>query len=607
VKGTGTRPRMLVRGESLIAWLGPTLAATVLCAVAGTACWNLYVESTEARRARIDQLRGTAELLALGVGSLLAHDDLSGVRRLVSEVARVRGLDVCRVVLPDGFVVADVDSDAITPGRLPEHWGGEPIVGDAKRDEQGAIRVVSGVTVPGRGEAKLELAAPSMVPLWLTWQAQLGIGAISVMGLLGVHLAYRRLRAGVVGLGAIREALLAFSEGTSDTAALRVGERFGPEARAWNALLDERDTLRRQVAENRMVAELHGRSDGRGDLDSACDAMWQGLLLLDASLRVTYANGAAAVFLRAKREEVVGTELPALVSEPRVVEAARGVVGGKVRRRCAVEAAAPGDGAVGVLRFTVRPVRRGDSAEAMIVIEDVTQQKAADEARHSFVAAATHELRTPLTNIRLNIEAALEEGEADPAVRAQALNVINEEARRLERIVGDMLSVAEIEAGHLALKRDDVQVRTLIEQIEHDYLQAAKEKNIGLSFVLPPKVPVIQGDRDKIALALHNLVGNALKYTPSGGKVTVKVDCPGDQVIVDVADTGIGIKPEEHERVFERFYRAKDRRVSQITGTGLGLTLAREVARLHGGDVTLQSELDKGSTFRLSIPTAAAA
>jgi two-component system sensor histidine kinase VicK len=113
---------------------------------------------------------------------------------------------------------------------------------------------------------------------------------------------------------------------------------------------------------------------------------------------------------------------------------------------------------------------------------------------------------------------------------------------------------------------------------------------------------VIRGDRDKIMLALHNLVGNALKYTTDGGRITINVEVTAKQLLVAVADTGIGISPEDSERIFERFYRAKDPRVLKITGTGLGLTLAREVVRMHGGDITVESQIDQGSTFTMTLP-----
>jgi signal transduction histidine kinase len=296
-----------------------------------------------------------------------------------------------------------------------------------------------------------------------------------------------------------------------------------------------------------------------------------------------------------------------MIQQADVIESIEAIVHGTVRKKTTIEVERQGESGNGVLRFNIRPVRREDGASAMIIIEDITQQRVAEESRNAFVAHATHELRTPLTNIRLYLETAMEDGERDPAIRGKALNVINQEARRLERIVGEMLSVSEIEAGSLRLREDDVRLDVLLEDLKTDYVPQAADKKIELVFDLPPKLPVIRGDRDKLVVAMHNLLGNALKYTPEGGKVVVKVEEDGKQFAFAVSDTGIGISEEDAERIFERFYRAKDQRVEKITGTGLGLTLAREVVRLHGGDVTVSSELNKGSTFTLTVPVTAAA
>jgi signal transduction histidine kinase len=322
---------------------------------------------------------------------------------------------------------------------------------------------------------------------------------------------------------------------------------------------------------------------------------------------VKHINGAAASFLRTKRDIAIGTDVRTLIEQRDVLESLESIVTGGVRRKVTLEVQREGEQGTGVLRFSIRPVRREDSAAAMISIDDITQQKVAEESRNAFVAHATHELRTPLTNIRLYLETAMEEGENDPAVRGKALNVINQEARRLERIVGEMLSVSEIEAGSLRIKRDDVRLDVLFDDLRTEYQPQAQDKSITLVFNLPPKLPVINGDRDKILVAMHNLVGNALKYTPIGGSVTIDVQTDAKQLAFAVRDSGIGISADDAERIFERFYRAKDPRVEKITGTGLGLTLAREVVRLHGGEITVDSELNKGSTFTITLPVAAEA
>jgi PAS domain S-box-containing protein len=425
-------------------------------------------------------------------------------------------------------------------------------------------------------------------------------GLAALRGLIaaaGTRCARNRLRPLWVG----REALLASSDGERLPDRLEVDPSLGPEAIAWNRVVDEARRNRRQGA----IKDGPAIRDNRfSDLDAACDSMADGLVLVDAGLRVKFANGAAAVYLRMQREQIIGHDAMEVFKDEKLLQAVQSVVTGAAHRSVTVEVERKDETGGGVLRFTVRHVRQGDSAAAMIVVEDITQQRMADAARNNFVAQVAHELRTPLTNIRLYVESAIEGQPHDPASVQSALNVINQESRRLERTVSEMLSVSEIEAGSIRLRRDDVHMDVLIEETKTDFLEQARDKEIALQFALPPKTPVLQGDRDKIALAVHNLVGNALKYTPKKGQVSVTLGVQKGKVSVEVADTGIGIKPDEVELVFERFYRSKDERVTRITGTGLGLTLAREIARLHGGDITLESQLDKGSTFTLWLPIA---
>jgi PAS domain S-box-containing protein len=458
------------------------------------------------------------------------------------------------------------------------------------------------VTIPGRGiAAVLEIETPMQFPLLTDWEVQAGLGAIGVAGMLGLFGAYRLMRRRLRGLGAVGEALMMASTGEVSGNVLRVSEGFGPEAAAWNKLVTEREQLRQQMLVQKATEKVMSRGMGDGELASAFDAMWSGILIIDENGKVRYANGASGVLLQRKREELAGGDLMAVVNDEAALPILA-VASGKVRQRTSVELERRGDrGERTTLRLTARPMRRDDHASAVVLVEDVTQQKVADESRNAFVAQATHELRTPLTNIRLYVETMVEDGETDPQVRAKCINVISNEARRLERIVSDMLSVSEIEAGSLKLNSGEIRLDALFEELHADFRAQAEDKEIKLSFAMPPKLPVTHGDRDKLMLALHNLVGNALKYTPAGGSVTVQVDA-GQNLTVAVTDNGIGVSPDEQELIFEKFYRAKDRRIAGITGSGIGLALARQVVRMHGGDITVTSQIDKGSTFTLTVP-----
>ncbi len=441
----------------------------------------------------------------------------------------------------------------------------------------------------------------SWASLWTARKGRIGLCIAGAAAVSVLMLLYWSMRSRLRSIAPIADALRTMRHTETPLSALTVAGRVGPEAAAWNALLNEFEELHRALSLEQAKKTLVQRSNTTSDLSTACEAMSQGLIVLDERGRVRYANGAAMAFFSGEREKIVGTDIGEFIVDQSVVEAIRSAFAGSVFRRQTIEVDRTDSGGP-VLRVSIRPVHQHGSTAGIVVVEDITQHRVASEARDAFLAKATHELRTPLMNIILYVETAMDEAQDNPALRAQALNVINQEARRLEEMVGDILSVSQIEAGSLSLRTDDVRLDALFAEIEDDYEAQAAEKQIDLVFNLPPKLEAIQGDREKIAVALHNLIGNALKYTPAGRKIEVNVRLEPDQFTVEVADTGIGISEEDAEHVFERFYRAKDSRVDETTGSGLGLPLAREMVRLHGGDITLHSELNVGSTFTLTLP-----
>jgi len=598
--------RLLPREERVVAWLGLGAAAVLL--VSCTSFWWLSAHAQ--RAARVDSQRRHAESLGASLvqslETMLAHDELSTARRLVSDAARLGGFTRCRVTLPDGSVLADAEASAITATALPAVWPKYQLedVAPGEADPETTEKAFP-LSIPGKGRANLELAWAGVEASGALADLQLGIGLILAGGLGAFGVIYRAVRTRTRALAAIDEALSCVAGGESEPAALRVGERFGPQAGAWNNMLDELVELRR-FRLNAPTAGAGGPALGGGDgISGACDALWHGMVVLDEALRVRYANGAAAIFVGTSRDAMNGKDLGQCISDAKVVAALRGLGQGSARSRVVVESGLASQGDAAVFRLSARALKPGTDCGSVVLIEDVTQQRVADRSRNHFVAQVTHELRTPLTNIRLCVESLIEEPDGEAAARARTLNMINLESRRLERIVGDMLSVSEIEAGTMKLARDDLRLDAMFEELEHNFRSPAAARSIALTFALPPKLPVIHADRDKIVLALSNLIGNAIKYTPEGGKVSVTASSGDGQLSVAVTDTGMGIPAEEHELIFERFYRSKDTRVESITGTGLGLTLARQVVRLHGGDISVTSALNKGTTMTLTLPSKA--
>ncbi|HYE62591.1 MAG TPA: ATP-binding protein [Phycisphaerales bacterium] len=599
---------LIARGESAVFSGGLAVVGVVIGVLAASSWWTLETYRSSLVKGRERAVQAASVLIADAASTELAEGDLTTLRKLVQNTAKELDLTTCRVKLLDGRTVAASDVKSISKDlaghdTLPETLPDGPAA-EMFEHRHGFVCASLPLEVAGRGKALLEIESPIEFPLLANWEVEAGLGGISVAGMLGLFGAYRLIRRKLRGLGAIGEALRLSGAGEGSAAALRVGDSYGSEAAAWNRLVEERESLRQQLLVQKAAEKVMSRGAGEGDLAGAFDAMWSGILIIDDTGKVRYANGAAGVLLQRKREELSGAEMMAVVNDP-AAEPILSVATGKLRQRTSIELERRSErGERTTLRLTARPMRREDHASAVVLVEDVTQQKVADESRNAFVAQATHELRTPLTNIRLYVETMVDDGENDPQIRAKCLNVIGNEARRLERIVSDMLSVSEIEAGSLKLRAGDIRLDALFEELHADFKAQAEDKEIKLNFALPPKLPVMTGDRDKLMLALHNLVGNALKYTPVGGVVTVQIDA-GAELRVAVTDNGIGISPDEQELIFEKFYRAKDRRIAGITGSGIGLALARQVVRMHGGDITVTSQIDKGSTFTLTVPVSA--
>jgi signal transduction histidine kinase len=246
--------------------------------------------------------------------------------------------------------------------------------------------------------------------------------------------------------------------------------------------------------------------------------------------------------------------------------------------------------------------RSGDGEGMAWVLTDITQQQMATEARDQFLMTATHELRTPLTNLQAYAEALQEEQDLEIERQKEFCNIINSEANRLGRLVDQLLTVSQMEAGSMIVNRHELELLPMLEYSADQLRAQAEQKQIALTTKLSAKLPTIFGDRDKLQAALVNLVGNAVKYTPDGGEVVLRCSADDRWIRIDVRDNGPGIPEDEHEKVFEKFFRGAATQESDHRGNGLGLAFAREIARLHGGDIGLQSVIGEGSTFTMTLP-----
>jgi two-component system sensor histidine kinase ResE len=220
------------------------------------------------------------------------------------------------------------------------------------------------------------------------------------------------------------------------------------------------------------------------------------------------------------------------------------------------------------------------------------------------VTNISHDLKTPLTSIRGWSQAALDGTANTPEEQRNAFTIIQDEAKRMERMVDQLLELARIESGQFRLAQNDVDLNLVLSEIQSRFTVQAQEKGIDLALELAP-VRHLTGDQDRLDQAISNLVDNALAYTQEGGRVVITLRPYGGAFVeIAVSDTGSGIPPEEIDRVFERFYRLDKSRAGSggPKGSGVGLAIVKELVEAHGGQVFASSHPGQGSTFTIRLP-----
>jgi two-component system phosphate regulon sensor histidine kinase PhoR len=250
------------------------------------------------------------------------------------------------------------------------------------------------------------------------------------------------------------------------------------------------------------------------------------------------------------------------------------------------------------LRGTITPA--ADDA-TLVVVRDVTQQRQLEDVRRDFVANASHELKTPAATIQAVAETLGHAAADDPAAVPRFASQLERESVRLSRIVADLLDLSRLESGSAL---DELVSLGAASREEGQRLEeTAEQAGVTLEILTEGERPVRGSQRD-LALLVRNLIDNAIRYSHGGGRVVVEVESDGEEVTLRVSDTGIGIPSRDIPRIFERFYRVDRARSRETGGTGLGLAIVKHVVENHGGTVEVESELGRGTTFRIKLPAA---
>ena len=259
------------------------------------------------------------------------------------------------------------------------------------------------------------------------------------------------------------------------------------------------------------------------------------------------------------------------------------------------------------LQVYTAPVQGGNGEQLIgriIALRDVTRERELDKIKTDFISVVSHELRTPLTSIKGYTDLLLSGAAGEmPALQHEFLSIIQTSTTRLTNLINDILDISRIESGRIDIRHEPVDYRQIVSDTLRLMRTTADEKEIHLEADLPASMPPVCGDADKVTQVLTNLVGNAIKYTPVGGRVNVRLEVAGDaSVTTCVSDTGIGISPDDQKRLFQKFFRADNSSTREAGGTGLGLVIAKTIVELMGGAIWVDSEPGRGSRFSFTLP-----
>ena len=269
-----------------------------------------------------------------------------------------------------------------------------------------------------------------------------------------------------------------------------------------------------------------------------------------------------------------------------------------------------------VFQVHFSPMRRDGRLSGVVsVFHDLTAVRQLEEVRRDFIANLSHELKTPLTAIRGYSETLLEESNALSSEARKHLEIIFRHATEMGHLTENLLNLSRIESGKEEVLLQSIALRPFVEGLLERFLAAARIKQIEFHNEVPENAPALQADPHKLNQILSNLVDNAVKYAPAGGKIWIRCVSPspfplplegerikGEGVVIEVADNGPGIPKEDQERIFERFYRVEKARTRESGGAGLGLAIVKHLAELHGGRVTVESKPGQGSKFKIVFP-----
>jgi two-component system phosphate regulon sensor histidine kinase PhoR len=365
-------------------------------------------------------------------------------------------------------------------------------------------------------------------------------------------------------------------------------------ARLAQAVNEMRENLARQIA----AAATHG-----GNLQTIVGNLPEGLVAVDGAEKIVLMNRAAIDLLAPGAVDFVGQPLQNVLRLAAIIDVYNAAMLGGQSPARAIEINDAGRRRCLSVQSIRIPGGPPESIHGMIVARDVTEAARAAAMKAEFVANASHELRTPLATIRAAVDSLADIDPSDRQTFTKFIEILERHVQRLQNLCNDLLDLHIVESAKDRLRIEPIEAQSLVVWAQQFFGAPAGEKGLGLEVRIDGPAFAFQSDRKLVELIVQNLLGNAIKFTPTGGRVQCLFSRQGEQVQIQVIDTGCGIRPEDQQRVFERFYQADASRRgdTQVRGTGLGLAIVKHAAERLGAGVSLASEPGQGTTVTITL------
>jgi two-component system, OmpR family, phosphate regulon sensor histidine kinase PhoR len=364
--------------------------------------------------------------------------------------------------------------------------------------------------------------------------------------------------------------------------------------------ITSRDELGRLgKAFNKMSANLQDTlsaiSDEKNKLLTVLSSITDGVIMTDSQGKIQFANLAAGSLFNFKTDAAIGKHLIETILNYEIEHLLKKCLAGTQKQSAQVETTAGK-----FLQVVVVPIQTNNLAGALVLFQDLTEVRNLQTMRREFIGNVSHELRTPLAGIKAIVETLQDGALNDKEVAQDFLSKVNYEVDSLTQMVNELIELSRIETGKVKLDKVPLDLNLLVKEVVARLNPQAERKQIRIMTNLKDDLPAVQADRERIQEVIINILHNAIKFTPANGEIEILTSTSLSSVTIKIQDTGIGISKDDLPHIFERFFKADKSRSD--SGSGLGLAIAKHIVKAHGGEIWVQSQQGKGSTFGFNLP-----